>query len=199
MQDIFVVRDLETLKALSDSRRLEILRQLLDPLTTRQVAESLGENPNNIYYHMNELEKHGLIEVVKTTLKGHLLEKHYQAVARFYTPAADLFESSFVEAKEVTYQLILKMFDSAAYELHKLVQDTNQDLLALDDVLPHQTQLRLTPEKIHLLRERLADLIKEFESQEQSDTAPGALLTVLLFPLAKDGLAADNIMQNERE
>src|SRR5436305_14773507 len=79
------ITDLETLKILADSRRtqlIDLLRQ--DAATVKQLATALRVSPKSLYYHVNLLEKHGLIRVVDTRLVYGITEKRYRATAYLF-------------------------------------------------------------------------------------------------------------------
>ncbi|MGB7093974.1 MAG: winged helix-turn-helix domain-containing protein, partial [Anaerolineales bacterium] len=60
---VMMVKDLETLKILADPLRNQILEILApEKLTINQMAEKLGLAPSKLYYHINLLEKYGLIQ-----------------------------------------------------------------------------------------------------------------------------------------
>src|SRR5258708_15072633 len=61
------------------SRMLELLRD--QPMTVTQLGELMGEAPSKIHYHVRELERVGLLELVETREKGGILEKYYQPIA----------------------------------------------------------------------------------------------------------------------
>lgn len=185
MQDTFFIRDLETMKALSDPRRVEILGLLQKPRTTRQVADVLGETANAMYYHILELEKCGLIRVVKTAMKGHLQEKYYQAAARFYVPAADLFESRFDAYKTETLETLQDMQETAIAELHTVSLDPVFEENLAQSCFMAQKPLRLSAERQAQFRQRLDALIREFvDDGSDGDGGRLALLTTWLFPLS---------------
>ena len=198
MKDTFLVSDLETMKALSDPRRVEILGLLQKPRTIRQVADVLGESSNGMYYHITELEKHGLIEVVKTAMKGHLQEKYYQAVARFYSPAANLFESQFDQFKVASVQLAQTMFEAALGALHRVVANSDMDESLLETGILRQWRLHLTPLHLQELKNRLVAIIEEFGRDHPAADGIPALLTVLFFPTGKES-ESDPEIPKERQ
>src|SRR5262249_15887077 len=64
------VTDLGQLQALADPLRLRILGALTsEPRTTKQVADLLGEKHNKLYYHVEALERAGLIQLKETRPK----------------------------------------------------------------------------------------------------------------------------------
>jgi DNA-binding Lrp family transcriptional regulator len=49
--------------------------------TVKQLAEELDLLPTKLYYHVNLLEKHGLITVAETQVVSGIIEKKYQVIA----------------------------------------------------------------------------------------------------------------------
>jgi DNA-binding transcriptional ArsR family regulator len=71
---------LELLKILSDPRRSRILHLASDkPVTVKQLAEQLGEDPLRLYYHVKKMVKAELLELKETRQHGNLTEHYYQA------------------------------------------------------------------------------------------------------------------------
>ena len=86
-----MLTDLDQIRVLADPLRVRLLVAFaVDPKTTKQVAEELGEKPTKLYHHVDALEKIGLIRLVRTRRNRGTLEKYYQAVARRFeaSPAA---------------------------------------------------------------------------------------------------------------
>jgi predicted transcriptional regulator len=79
---------LDEIKTISDPFRLKILF-LFDedntPMTVKQMAVKLEEVPSKVHYHVKELERIGVLEIVKTKEKSGIVEK-------FYLPTADTFK-----------------------------------------------------------------------------------------------------------
>ncbi|MBX6342634.1 MAG: helix-turn-helix transcriptional regulator [Thermomicrobiaceae bacterium] len=81
--DVFVIRDLETLRAVSDPLRLRLFELLRGgPRTVKQLAAALDLPPTRLYYHVGQLEAHGLVRVVDTRVVSGIIEKRYQATAQ---------------------------------------------------------------------------------------------------------------------
>lgn len=77
-----VIRDVETMKVIADKLRLQILRAMQQPTTVKAIAADLDLPPAKLYYHVNMMEKHGLIQVVGVNLESGNVEKQYQVTAR---------------------------------------------------------------------------------------------------------------------
>jgi DNA-binding transcriptional ArsR family regulator len=79
------IDDLETLKVVADPRRkqlIDLLRQ--DAATVKELAATLHVSPKSLYYHVNLLQKHGLIRVVDTRLVSGITEKRYRTTAYLF-------------------------------------------------------------------------------------------------------------------
>lgn len=83
-----ILSSLEEIKTISDPFRLKILF-LFDedntPMTVKQMADRLEEVPSKVHYHVKELEKIGVLEIVNTKEKSGIVEK-------FYLPTAETFK-----------------------------------------------------------------------------------------------------------
>jgi DNA-binding transcriptional ArsR family regulator len=90
------ITDLETLKALSDPLRLDILKQVGilnrkgERCTVKQLGKVLGMPPTKLYYHVNLLEEHELLVVGDTKVVSGIIEKHYQVCAMNISVSQDL-------------------------------------------------------------------------------------------------------------
>ena len=89
------VSDLETLRAIADPLRVQIL-ELMEgqSLTVKQVAEKLGLAPSKLYYHFGALEKLGLIEVAETRMVANMQEKKFRSNADLLDVDPALFNFS---------------------------------------------------------------------------------------------------------
>ncbi|NLT94503.1 MAG: helix-turn-helix transcriptional regulator [Clostridia bacterium] len=85
MEENLILQDLEKIKSVADPLRVKILKILIErQATVKQVADLLGHSSAKMHYHVKELEKQGLIQLVETIEKGGILEKYYRAVAKSY-------------------------------------------------------------------------------------------------------------------
>ncbi|MGI8913791.1 MAG: ArsR/SmtB family transcription factor [Chloroflexota bacterium] len=78
----FTLETVEQLSALAHPLRQRILSALLElPRTNKQLATLLQESPARLHFHVRELARAGLIELVEARPKGGVIEKYYRAVA----------------------------------------------------------------------------------------------------------------------
>ncbi len=85
LRDFEVLHDLAQLRALAHKDRIEILRELArEPQTGAMVAERLKLPPNRVHYHLQQLEKQGLVLLHKLGRKRWNEERYLTASARHY-------------------------------------------------------------------------------------------------------------------
>ena len=79
-----VIQDPATAALLLDPARLRLLSELESPDSAAGLARRVGLPRQQVGYHLRELEKGGLIELVEERRKGNCLERIVQASARSY-------------------------------------------------------------------------------------------------------------------
>ena len=111
MKQMMIIETYSQLKAVSDPLRAEMIMRLLErPYTGQQLSEIFKLSRARIHYHLKELEKNGLIEIVHTEEKNGIMQKFYQSVARGFTPSADLLPHK-EEISESTRQVLMAMME----------------------------------------------------------------------------------------
>jgi putative molybdopterin biosynthesis protein len=82
MKRIQKIQALKQIKTLADSRRMEILRLLMDePATLSQLGEILGQSAAWVRHHIQKMEMAELVELAETRRTGKVTEKYYRARA----------------------------------------------------------------------------------------------------------------------
>jgi DNA-binding transcriptional ArsR family regulator len=79
-----VIRRRETAAALLQPLRGEILDRLREPESASGLARRLGLPRQKVNYHLRELEKEGLVELVEERRRGNCTERVVKATARSY-------------------------------------------------------------------------------------------------------------------
>ncbi len=91
MKSMFIIKEYDQLKALSDPFRIKLMMRLVEkPYTGQQLSELFEMSRARIHYHLKELEKLGLIEIVKTEEKNGIIQKFFQSVSSGFYPDASL-------------------------------------------------------------------------------------------------------------
>lgn len=172
-KSISIIETYEQLKAISDPLRTKMLIYLVEqPHTGHMLAQELNLSRAKILYHLRELEKHRIIQLIRKEEKGGNILKYYQAVARGFIPADHLL--NYIESKDATRQSFLEVIDRAkkriltapdeSFELHSsnVKEWTNLSL---------QTEFSISKKKFleftHKYRELVDTLLKEEATKEE--------------------------------
>ncbi|MEY8351205.1 winged helix-turn-helix domain-containing protein [Bacillus cereus] len=172
LKPMLTVKSYSQLKALSDPLRTEMMMRLLErPYTGQQLSEYFRISRAKIHYHLKELEKNSLIEIVYTEEKNGIVQKFYQSVARGFTPAAELLphlevisESSrqiFLQMTERTKSHILAAPEEA-FTLQKASEDPSDwnYVSSMWEFSATPEQFQLWIKKFHKLMGELNEITK---------------------------------------
>lgn len=78
-----VLSTLEEIKVFTDPFRIKILLTLnQDPMTVKQIADKLKEVPSKVHYHVKELERINVLEIVEKRENAGIIEKYYYPTAK---------------------------------------------------------------------------------------------------------------------
>lgn len=184
-----MIEDLETLRALSDPLRLQILELLAQPQTAKTIAAKLGMGKTKLYYHLNLLEKHGLLRVVRTRVVSGIIEKSYQVTALRFRPAKALLSSS-DESKDRSITIIDSILDATRTDLVQGLKTGTVEIGAdaqMRKMLLGRVVMTLTPSQAVSFFERLQALLADV-AQYEEPTAEGRpyAMTLAFFPKADD-------------
>jgi DNA-binding Lrp family transcriptional regulator len=188
---VMMINDLETLKILADPLRNQIL-EILAPerLTINQMAEKLGLAPSKLYYHINLLEKNGLIQEVDSIVKANIIEKVYWITAYDCKMADNLCNFSTPEGQESVMTAMVTPIDSTREDILRSLQARSTALEQGAEEHPRQVviyrELRLMSDEIaDRFAERIKEITREFEEFEGNDKGEDAhmrALTVAFYP-----------------
>ena len=79
-----VIRQPGRARALLAPTRRELLRRAGEPTSAAELARELGMPRQRINYHLRELEREGLLELVEERRKGNCVERLVRATARSF-------------------------------------------------------------------------------------------------------------------
>jgi len=90
MLDVAVIEDAAAAEATLDPLRAQLLAELAEPGSASSLAARVGQPRQKVNYHLRELERHGLVELVEERRKGNMTERVLRATASSYviSPAA---------------------------------------------------------------------------------------------------------------
>ncbi|MCA9898393.1 MAG: helix-turn-helix transcriptional regulator [Ardenticatenaceae bacterium] len=183
----FLVDDLEALKVIAHNTRLDILQSLKRPKTVKEIAKLLKLPATKLYYHVNLMEKHGLIQVVETNIVSGILEKKYQVVAQHYRIDNRLLTEQTAASEELE-QMLNTIFDITRTEIRRTVQHTKQNPFAEDNSIGilWRASFRLTPAQHKEFHGRIQSLLQEMTQYSQDDVAENDTLyglTLAYYPI----------------
>jgi len=188
---VMMVHDLETLKILADPLRNQILEILApEKLTINQMAKKLGLPSSKLYYHINLLEKYGLIQEVDSIVKANIIEKVYWITAYECKMDDSLCNFSTPEGQETVMTTMVAPIDSTREDI---VRSLEARATALDqgaeehprEVVIFREVRRMSDQTADSFAERLKEVLADFEaydSDEQSEDAHMRALTVAFYP-----------------
>ncbi len=190
-----LISDVETLKALSDPLRIQILEVMVQDWhaswTVKQIAKALGASPTKLYHHIRILEERELIRPVSQQLVRGILETSYRIAQlslrldrALLTGNSDAARAGAADAITSVFELARRDID-AALAAGLLPADPARDPdrpFALNRAV-----LRLTPERAIELRRRLNELTAEFSADAPHPDAIGVGFLVAMHPIAGPG------------
>lgn len=90
MFDVAVIEDPAVAAVSLDPIRARLLSELTQPASATALADRVGLARQKVNYHLRELERHGLVELVEERRKGNMTERVLRATAASYviSPAA---------------------------------------------------------------------------------------------------------------
>jgi DNA-binding transcriptional ArsR family regulator len=84
MLDVALIDDPAAAGASLDPMRGRLLAALVEPASATMLAARVGLARQKVNYHLRELERHGLIELVEERRKGNVTERVLRATAASY-------------------------------------------------------------------------------------------------------------------
>jgi len=171
MLESYTITDIKQLKALSHQCRIRILNALTEkPMTAKQLADALNEEPAKTSYHVKQLLKVGLVELKYTRqTQNGIVEKYYQAIAREFQTDPGLAGHTESSSHQET---------GLAQQLNKVQADFLRAHREDPQTACHGLRrLDLTPEKLPGFLAELDQLLARFESPEG-----GYTLQYLIYP-----------------
>ena len=188
---VLMVKDLETLKILADPLRNQILEILApEKLTVNQIAEKLGLAPSKLYYHINLLEKYGLIREVDSIIKANIIEKIYWITAydckmdenlcNFSTPVGQqTVITTMLTPIDTTREDIRRSLEARATALEQGAEPHPRDVIVRREV--QNMSDKVADQFADRLNEVLEDF-KKYEGDESDEDTHTRALTVAFYP-----------------
>jgi DNA-binding transcriptional ArsR family regulator len=154
--------DLEQLRALSDPLRVLLFRLLRErEQTVKELCDQLGESSTRLYYHVGELERVGLVRLVRTEARAGIVQKYYRSIARLLYVPFTLFQQGPDSAEaRAAVEWYGVMLEQAIVDLRRALRDNIQDTDP-ETIFATRNFIRVTPAKARELVARLNALQEE--------------------------------------
>ncbi|KKX53451.1 MULTISPECIES: winged helix-turn-helix domain-containing protein [Brevibacillus] len=196
MKEFFNVTDPEALKSLAIPERVKILELFedLEPRTAKQIATELGENAARLHYHVKELVRVGLLQQVDTRVKGSIVEKYYEPVAKVIQVKLRLM------IEENAQQLSDIMFTPFRTTEKDLVRTLNRFVASDVDVRKEYkdtfaynlTEFYLSQEERNELVAEISDLLQKYKGLKNENGRRKFKFFDVLFPVTPPDPSEDD-------
>jgi DNA-binding transcriptional ArsR family regulator len=199
IEETQIIKDPQTLKAIADPLRMNIMKMLIKPKTVKEIASELDTPPTKLYYHINQLEKYNYIRVVETNIVSGIIEKQYLVTAHNYRLDEHLLSHS-ADADESINALLETVFDVTKQEIRRSLATrtmTPPSESSERTGLIGRSALHLSEEQFKLFHERIQGLIKELDQMSMSnknqtgDFKPYGF-TIAFYPVCETDKTTEN-------
>jgi DNA-binding transcriptional ArsR family regulator len=176
------ITDPAALEALAHPVRLDLLGYLMSegPATASECARAVDDSPSNCSYHLRVLARHGLVEPASST-DGR--ERPWRATITGLTLDLDSDDPDVAAGATAALEASLQLDYHLARE-HVRHRDRVEG--AWRDVDAHaQYGLRVTPEELRAIVERIDAIVRPYIAATRSDAPDDAAianLSLLAFP-----------------
>lgn len=182
------VDDVDTLKALADPLRLEIMRCLMrdarTAMSVKEIAQNLEQGPTRLYRHIKLLEKVGLIEVESTRIVSGVYEHRYRMAQRVIRISRDVLMDP-GNASELADVFTVTM-DEFRGRLVRDILNGGFDQEAAERGTPAPLVIafdnQLSAKRASEFRSRLEELVKEFNEPDDGPVLPVEFLLMYWSP-----------------
>lgn len=168
----YIIKSLGQAKLLTDPFKLKLMERFSGkPVTTKQVADQMGEKAPRLYRHVDALFDAGLLELVEEKPKRGTVERYYRTIASRFEVDPGLFATSSSNQDEGLAMMRSLLRDTEA-DLMRLFSRTDDESSAcLLQPLLMRVAVRGTDKEIGRLRDKLSEWVDE--CAEMAESAEG--------------------------
>jgi DNA-binding transcriptional ArsR family regulator len=163
--DTYIVKRLDQAKLLTDPFKLKLLERFGgDPVTTKQVADQMGEKAPRLYRHVDALFDAGLLELVEEKPKRGTVERYFRTIASRFEVDPELFTTS-AEQRDKGIEMMRSLIRDTESELVSIM--SRADDSSLDAGLLMRVAVRGTEDEIEKLGKKLQEWLEECQANAQ--------------------------------
>ena len=158
MMDQYIVKSYDQAKVLANKLRMRITHLFEDakPRTATHIADELGMQTAKVHYHVRELMRVGLLNLVETREKGGVLEKYYLPIAREIRIRLEEDESTSLKGEVLVAKTILDDFCESHLKSLAHSKDMGSETYGA---------LTLTPEEEKQFTKEMRDVFLKWEKK----------------------------------
>jgi DNA-binding transcriptional ArsR family regulator len=206
MQDVLYIDEVKRAAALLKPLRLKLLKRMAEPCSCPELAASLDETSQKVYYHVKVLEGAGLVEKVDERRVRGIIEGIYRAKARSYwlSPQVVGRMGGRRQAQDqMSLGFLLTLAEELQADVGHLAQEEKKTIHSLG--LSAQIELRDAKERaafLQELQEIFQALAHKYGSRgqdprtESEDQSFRIVLACYPKPRPRDAEAAKGVKQN---
>lgn len=176
--DTYVVKRLDQAKLLTDPFKLKLLEQFgRHPVTTKQVADQMGEKAPRLYRHVDALHEAGLLKLVEEKPKRGTIERYYRTVASRFEVDPELFATS-AELENEGIEMMRVLLRETESDLVSLLSDAGNGMCD-DEQRPilMRVSVQGTDDEISRLRQKLDEWLEECQAMAGNERAGDQVVT----------------------
>jgi len=180
LDDVFWIEDADTLDVIADPVRMEILEQLAEAKTVKELAQDMEVPRTRLYHHIGLLVDAGVIRVVESREVGALTERIYRVSAKSYQPSPKMLES--IEPRKQAQVILDSLFATTRADV---IRSVEEGLVTFEESADERTVevsrrgFRLAPEKLSELIGEIGELFARYADLDHTDGLGVAALTVV--------------------
>lgn len=183
MKERYEIETIEQLRAIADTLRIRIIDLLeKQPMTVTQIGERLGMAPAKVHYHVRELERVGLLELVETREKGGILEKYYQPIAHMISADKALLSAPKDIAQDSLRRLLEQISDGYLKAFRQRLSDQEDQFR--DAGMISISHLYLTREEQRQISSQIYEILKPYEARRGIEGEKDTLFALLSYSLS---------------
>lgn len=183
--DRLTITNLETLRLLTEPLRMKILELMAKPATVKAVAKALQVPATKLYYHVGQLEEHGLVRVVGTRVVSGIIEKQYQVVARYFAVDRKLLEIHKTDRSSLT-EVLSNLIESVSEDIQRGLENglikVGNEYPAHQRLILGRNLIKLTPEQAEEFVGKVSALLESFDTETDSSTSRSYSLFMAFHP-----------------
>ncbi|HEY6571552.1 MAG TPA: helix-turn-helix domain-containing protein [Candidatus Limnocylindrales bacterium] len=190
-QDVRLIGDVESLRAISDPTRIRILETMVQrqdpPWSVKELAAEIGVPQTRLYHHVEQLLERDLIRAVERRIVSGIIETRYRVAALSFQLDRGLLAGDSEAGRQALHDTLAAVFDSARGEVEQAIREGVIDMTAgaPDErrVTLSRGLARLSPARAAEFRTRLQALYEEFgDDADPDDRAYGFVFALYPMP-----------------